>query len=140
MIGRFLGGVILNWMKADKFLTITSIIALIATASLFIVPTRVTAFIAIAVIGLSFANIFPLIFSIAIDSLPQRSNEISGLMVTAIIGGALVPLVFGAVADSFTLISGFIVPFCCILYVIIISIWAKGTAAQASVPAQKDAV
>jgi fucose permease len=125
MIGRLLGGVILNWMEARKFLIITASIALLSNIALFFVPTRISGFIVIAIIGLSFANIFPLIFSITIDTLPERNNEISGLMVTAIIGGALVPLVFGAVADGFTLLSGFIVPLVCILYVLVISVLTK---------------
>jgi fucose permease len=78
-------------------------------------------FISIAVIGFGFANIFPLIFSITIDKMPERSNEISGLMVTAIIGGAFVPLAFGAVADAFSLMAGFIVPAICMFYIFIIS-------------------
>jgi fucose permease len=125
MVGRFLGGVILNWMQAKRFLIVTSCIALLSTIALFFAPTRISAFIVISIIGLSFANIFPLIFSITIDAMPERNNEISGLMITAIIGGAFVPLVFGAVADGFTLLAGFIVPFCCILYVVFIAIRTK---------------
>lgn len=75
----------------------------------------------ISIKGISFANIFPLIFSLAVDELPGRSNEISGLMITAIIGGALVPLVFGAVADAWIMKAGFVLPLICILYVLYIS-------------------
>jgi fucose permease len=125
MVGRLLGGIILNWIAARKFLIVTACIALLSNAALFFAPTRISAFIVISIIGLSFANIFPLIFSITIDALPERDNEISGLMITAIIGGAFVPLIFGAVADGFTLMAGFIVPFCCILYVIFVSVRTK---------------
>lgn len=121
MTGRFLGGVILNWMPPKRFLIITSIISLIGMAGLYIAPSQVAAFIVIFIIGLGFANIFPLIFSITVDSMPERSNEISGLMVTAILGGAFVPLAFGAVADMATLMTGFIVPIVCIFYILLIS-------------------
>ena len=121
MIGRFLGGVILNWITPSKFLTITSLVAVLAVVGLYLAPTQLMGFIVISLIGISFANIFPLIFSITVDSMPERSNEISGLMVTAIIGGAIVPLLFGAVADSLTLMAGFIIPLLCILYVLFIS-------------------
>jgi len=122
MIGRFLGGVILNWMDPKKFLTLTATVAALASGALFLAPTQILGFIAISVIGLAFANIFPLIFSITVDAMPDRSNEISGLMVTAIIGGAIVPLAFGALADVFTLMAGFIVPLLCILYVLFVAI------------------
>ena len=122
MTGRFLGGVILNWMSPKKFLLITTIISLLALAALFIAPTQTIAFVIIFIIGLGFANVFPLIFSITIDAMPQRSNEISGLMITAIIGGAFVPLLFGALADIFTLMAGFIVPILCLIYILTVSL------------------
>ncbi len=122
MTGRFLGGVILNWMSPKMFLLITTVISLLALAALFIAPTQTFAFAVIFIIGLGFANVFPLIFSITIDAMPQRSNEISGLMITAIIGGAFVPLLFGALADIFTLMAGFIVPILCLIYILTVSL------------------
>jgi MFS transporter, FHS family, L-fucose permease len=121
MAGRFLGGVVLNWISPWKFLITTSVISLLGIGGLFISPNQLYGFISIAIIGLGFANVFPLIFSITIDKMPERSNEISGLMVTAIIGGAFVPMVFGLVADLFTLMTGFIVPALCFLYIFMIS-------------------
>lgn len=121
MTGRFLGGVILNWMSPKKFLVITAFVSLLALAGLFIAPNQIIAFVTIFMIGLGFANIFPLVFSITVDTMPERGNEISGLMVTAILGGAFVPLAFGAVADMVTLMAGFIVPIVCIFYILMIS-------------------
>lgn len=120
-IGRFLGGVILNWFSPKKFLIFSSILSLIGIAALFIAPDQITAFVIIFMIGLGFANIFPLIFSITVDAMPERSNEVSGIMVTAIIGGAIIPIVFGGVADIFGLMSGFIVLAVCILYILLIT-------------------
>lgn len=121
MTGRFLGGVILNWASPKKFLTATAIVSIIGIIGLYLAPNQTIGFIFIFIIGLGFANIFPLIFSITIDAFPERSNEISGLMVTAIIGGAFVPLVFGLMADIFTFMIGFAVPLACILYILMIS-------------------
>ena len=123
MIGRFAGGVVLNWFKPKSFLITSSILSILGIVLMFLAPTTVIGFIAIALIGLGFANIFPLIFSITIDKLPERANEISGLMVTAIIGGAVMPLIFGIVADSFSLMSGFIVTALSIGYILIISLF-----------------
>jgi len=121
MTGRFLGGVILNWLSPKRFLMITSILSIAGIAGLFFAPGQVSGFVFIFVIGLGFANIFPLIFSITVDALPERSNEISGLMVTAIIGGAFVPVLFGAVADLFGLMAGFAVPGLCMVYILYIT-------------------
>ncbi len=121
MTGRFLGGVILNWISPRKFLIITSVLSILGIAGLYISSTPIIAFVFIFIIGLGFANIFPLIFSITVDSMPERSNEISGLMVTAIIGGAFVPILFGVVADMFGLMAGFIVPLLCMFYIFLIA-------------------
>src|ERR1039458_4792377 len=67
--------------------------------------------------GLGFANIFPLVFSLAVESMPARANELSGLMVTAIVGGALLPPLMGFVADHATVQVSFLVPLAAILYV-----------------------
>jgi len=121
MTGRFLGGVILNWLSPKKFLISTTIFSIVGIAGLFIVPEQFLAFVSIFIIGLGFANIFPLIFSISVDKMPERSNEISGLMVTAIIGGAIVPILVGGVADLFGLMSGFVVPALCMIYILFIA-------------------
>lgn len=122
MIGRFLGGVILNWLKPGKFLIITAIISILGIGGLYVASDDVIGFVFIFIIGLGFANIFPLIFSVTIDQLPRRSNEISGLMVTAILGGAFVPVIFGVVADTVNLMTGFVVPLLCIVYVLYLAI------------------
>jgi len=121
MSGRFLGGVFLNWFSPRKFLIATSILSILGIVGLFLASSQLEGFIAIAIIGLGFANIFPLVFSITVDAYPERVNEISGLMVTAIIGGALVPVLFGVVADVFSLMAGFIVPMICLVYIVIVS-------------------
>ena len=118
MTGRFLGGVILNWIKPKSFLLITALLSLGGLGGLYISPNEIVAFAFIFLTGLGFANIFPLIFSITVDAMPVRANEISGLMITAIIGGALVPILFGVAADLWGLMAGFLVPILCIAYVL----------------------
>ena len=73
-------------------------------------PSEIIAATSVFIIGLSFANIFPLVFSITVDSMPEKTNELSGLMVSAIVGGALIPPIMGFVADSTSIVLGFIVP------------------------------
>src|SRR6056297_364687 len=121
MIGRFLGGVILNWIKPQKFFIITTILAVIGILGLFVGTTTV-AIISVIVIGLSFANVFPLIFSITVDHMPEKTNELSGLMVTAIVGGALVPPLMGFIQDLTTISIGFLVPLAAFVYITYVAI------------------
>jgi fucose permease len=81
------------------------------------VPDRTVAVASFFLAGLGFANIFPLVFSLAVESLPERANELSGLMVTATVGGAFLPPLMGLAADHATVQIGFLVPLAAILYV-----------------------
>ena len=114
-VGRFLGGVILQKMSAKKFLGITIAISIIGNLLLFLPYNAFTTWLSFILIGIGFANIFPLIFSICVDHKPEMSNEISGLMTTAIVGAAIVPLLTGAMA-GIGIRYAFIVPLCCLAY------------------------
>jgi len=116
MTGRFTGAIVLNWLSAKTFLKISLIISILGILLLFI-GIKALAIAGIFLAGLGFANIFPLIFSITVDAMPERSNELSGLMVTAIVGGAIVPPVMGFVADLTSSSVAFIIPLICILFI-----------------------
>lgn len=120
MTGRFMGAIILNWLPAKTFLKISVAISILGFLGLF-AGIQLVAMISIFIIGLGFANIFPLIFSITVETMPDRSNELSGLMVAAIVGGALIPLVMGFVADLTSTLIAFIVPLICIIYILSLS-------------------
>ena len=115
-IGRLSGGVILNWMAPRKFFLLTCAASIAGLLGLW-VPDRTVAVASFFLAGLGFANIFPLVFSLAVESLPERANELSGLMVTAIVGGAFLPPLMGLAADHATVQIGFLVPLAAILYV-----------------------
>lgn len=121
MIGRFLGGVILNWVSPKKFLIATAITGILGVLGLFS-GIQAIAITAVVIMGLGFANVFPLIFSITVDKIPQRTNELSGLMVTAIVGGAIVPLLMNGIADISSVLVGFVIPLCCLVYVLYVGL------------------
>lgn len=115
-IGRFFGGVILNWMPPKRFFIFTCIASIVGIVMLFF-GVKALAIPAVLLAGLGFANIFPLVFSITVDAMPDRSNELSGLMITAIAGGALIPPIMGLVADNTTVLIGLFVPLTMIAYI-----------------------
>jgi len=123
-IGRFSGGVILNWMAPRKFLGLTCAVSILGLLGLF-VPVAAVAAAACFVTGLGFANIFPLIFSTAVDAMPKYVNPLSGLMVTAIVGGAILPPLMGVVADHSSVMVGFVVPLAAIGYITAVGLLAK---------------
>jgi FHS family L-fucose permease-like MFS transporter len=122
MISRFLGAILLNFMKPRVFLIITSSIALLSVLLMVTAPTPTVGLIAIFLIGLGAGNLFPLIFSIAVNKMPERSNEISGLMIMAVSGGAFIPPIMGLISEKYDTVMSLIVLIFCMLYLFIISI------------------
>jgi fucose permease len=121
MLGRFLGAVILNWISARNFLLVTVLLSIVGGITILL-GIKALAIVSIFFIGLGFANIFPLIFSIAVEKMPERTNELSGLMISAIVGGALLPLLMGKLADIGGISIGLIVPLAAILYIFYVAI------------------
>ena len=121
LAGRFFGSYIMSLIAPKRLLLITGIIAFIGTLMIFGNSYTIT-LIGIFIVGLGFANIFPLIFSLTIERMPQYTNELSGLMVSSIVGGAFIPPVMGMVADGVSITSAFIVPLICISYLIFTAI------------------
>jgi len=121
LIGRFFGGLLLNWLKPRLFLILTTVLASIGIIGIF-VGIQSVSIISFFIIGLGFANIFPLLFSISIDAMPERSNELSGLMVTAIAGGAFIPIIMNLISKiAGSTVIGFIVPLVCVIYILMLS-------------------
>jgi MFS transporter, FHS family, L-fucose permease len=115
-IGRFSGGVILNWMSPRNFFLASCAISILGLLGLF-VPNQTVAVASFFLTGIGFANLFPLVFAIAVENIPEHTNELSGLMVTAIVGGAFVPPIMGFVADRTSVQLSFLVPLAAILYI-----------------------
>lgn len=114
MIGAFLGAFLLTKISARKFLIGSACLSIVALMFLAYVPGEFWAWITIFVIGLGVANIFPLIFSITVGEKPQHSNEISGLMMMAISGGAFIPFLVGWAMDANLVMGVFVLVACAV--------------------------
>ncbi|WP_430816092.1 MFS transporter [Carboxylicivirga sp. RSCT41] len=121
MIGTFIGGVILMKGNASKFLKVSALLALIFVLTLTMVENAVAAWVLIGLVSLGVSNVFPLIFSITVGQYPARSNEISGLMMMAISGGAIFPFLV-SLAMEYHLNGGLWVIFGLLLYILLLTI------------------
>lgn len=124
MLGRFAGAMILNLVSARKFLVITALLALFGIILMLIAPSLLIARIAIFLVGLGSGNLFPLIFAISIEKMPERANEISGLMIMAVSGGAAIPPVMGLVSTYSGVTSSFIVLVVVMSYILFAGIYS----------------
>ena len=100
-VGAFLGGLILMKYPAGKFFTASSLVALSALVGLIFSKNLVTVLVFVALFGLGYANLFSIIFSISMLKVPQKTNEVSALLIVGVCGGAIIPPVLGVVTDSF---------------------------------------
>jgi fucose permease len=124
MIGRFSGAVILNWISPRRFLLVTAIVALVSLVVMLLASSVLMVQIAIFMVGLGSANLFPLIFSIAVEKMPGRSNEISGLMIMAISGGAVIPPMMGIVSTHLGVKASFLLLVLAMVYILGVAIYA----------------
>ena len=124
MISRFMGAVLLNWIDARKFLVWTAFFALLSVVALVFAPSVMIARIAIFMTGLASGNLFPLIFAITLEKMPTRANEVSGLMIMAISGGAIIPPLMGVMSANLGMIASLLVLVVCMLYILGASIYA----------------
>lgn len=99
MLGTLGGAILLAKLSTRKFFIWSTILGLISILSLIFAPADSVAMVLIFVIGLGVANIFPIIYSLTVEKFPLRTNEISGLMIMAVCGGAVLPLLMGWISD-----------------------------------------
>ena len=112
LVGRFIGAAVLSRVSPGKVLAATAVgaIALISISALTTGPLAGWSLVAV---GLMNAIMFPTIFSLALEGLGERTPQGSGLLCMAIVGGAILPVVTGMVADVATLTAALVVPGVC---------------------------
>jgi MFS transporter, FHS family, L-fucose permease len=117
MVGRFIGSAILQKLKTGTVLGTAAIIAclLVITSMLSFGHLAVWS---IILVGLFNSVMFPSIFTMGIDKLGPRTGDGSGLLIMAIVGGAIIPVVQGAVADRIGIHHAFFLPAICYLYIV----------------------
>jgi fucose permease len=127
MLGTFTGAIMLTRISSRSFFMWTSILGIICLSLILMVHSTALAWVLVFMIGLAVANIWPLVFSIAVERYPERNNEISGLMMMAISGGAVIPLVIGWVGDISSVAIGMSILILCMIYLFAVSVYCLRT-------------
>lgn len=98
--GCFLGAFILQKLSARTFFGISVLCMLVAMAGLVFFNGKVLIYTCIALIGFGNSNIFSVVFSQALLAMPQKQNEVSGLMIMGLFGGTVFPMAMGVASDA----------------------------------------
>lgn len=121
-VGCFSGTFILALVSARKFYTINVLIILLGIIGLYFSYTAIMIYICVALVGLGNSNIFPIIFSRALTYMPTRNNEISGLMIMGISGGAIFPTLMGLASDTLNgQVGAIIILTVCVAYLLVLA-------------------
>lgn len=122
LVGRFIGGFVLRVMSPGKVLAAVAVGAI----TLILISANTVGAVsgwALLAIGLTNAIMFPTIFSLASLGLGTRSAEGSGVIATAIVGGAIIPLLTGALADQQGLHFALLLPALCYACIVAFGIY-----------------
>ena len=125
MVGRFVGAALLQRVPTGKLL---GVFATVASALVFasILTSGHVAMWSILLVGLFNSIMFPSIFTLAIAGLGPLTGKGSGVLVCSIVGGAVIPLLQGALADHFGIHRAFILPAFCYVYIIYFALRGSG--------------
>ena len=120
MVGRFLGSAVMAKIAPNRYLAFNATIAvvLLIIAMMTGKGNADVAMWALLAIGFFNSIMFPTIFSLATKNLGKFTNAASGVLCTAIVGGAIVPVVQGWAVDTYSLMSSFVVSAVCYLYIV----------------------
>ena len=113
MVGRFIGSAVLRVLSPGKVLAFVSLAAIM----LLVISTQTSGNVAgytLLAVGLTNAIMFPTIFTLACEKLGSRAADGSGIINVAIVGGAVIPLLTGIIADlTSSLAIAFMLPMAC---------------------------
>ena len=100
-VGAFLGGILLMKLPERKFFTASVFVALAGLAGMIFLHGLWSILACVAVFGIGYANLFSISFSISMQRVPERANEVSALLIVGVAGGAVIPPVLGVITDAF---------------------------------------
>lgn len=125
LVGRFIGFAVMRYVSPGKTLACAALGAM-ALVLLATFAQGSVAMWAIVAVGLCNSIMFPTIFSMALHGLGRHTGQGSGILCMAIVGGAIVPFIQGAMADSVGLQPSFLVPAACYLFILFFGVKYAG--------------
>ena len=118
-LGCLSGTFILSRFSSRSFLWVSVLMMLVAMIGLSVSDVHYIIYICIAFIGYGNSNVFSIIFSQALLAMPQKKNEISGLMIMGLFGGTVFPLFMGFASDALGQLGAVLVMTVGVLYLIV---------------------
>jgi fucose permease len=135
--GGVLGLFLLKIMDSAKVLIAFTVLALITLSIGLFTNNDLVALYAFPTVGFFASVMYPIIFSLALNSLEEHHGAFSGILLTGIIGGAVIPLIIGAIGDHFGLRTGMLFLYITLGYILSVGFWAKPIIKNKTIQMQK---
>ncbi|MEG0806742.1 MAG: MFS transporter [Alistipes sp.] len=100
-LGAFIGGILLMKLPERKFFSASVLVALAGLLGIIFAQGLWVILACAAIFGIGYANLFSIIFSISMQRVPERTNEVSALLIVGVSGGAILPPILGIITDHF---------------------------------------
>jgi FHS family L-fucose permease-like MFS transporter len=116
MVGRFIGSAVLSLVHPGRVLAFNAVLAIV----LAVVSSQTSGLVAagaVLAIGLANSVMFPTIFTLALEGMGEDSSKGSALLCTAIVGGSVVPYIYGWAADLYGLTAALLLPAACYVFI-----------------------
>jgi FHS family L-fucose permease-like MFS transporter len=131
MVGRFAGAAVMQKIDAGKALGFNALCACALLLSVIVSSGQVAMW-SLLLIGLCNSIMFPTIFTLAIHGLKQHTSQGAGILCLAIVGGAILPLFQGLLADTVGIQLSFILPIFCYCYIAYYGLFGSRTASSST--------
>lgn len=135
--GGVLGLLLVKLMDSRKVLILFTALALVCLA-LGLSGSGEVALVAFPLVGFFASVMYPIIFSLALNSVKEHHGSFAGILVTGIVGGAVVPLIVGSLGDWAGLRYGMLFVFIPLIYILSIGFWAKPIIANKTISRKKE--
>jgi fucose permease len=123
--GGVLGLFLLKIMDSAKVLILFTVLAIICLSLGLFSNVNGVALVAFPLVGFFASVMYPVIFSLALNSIEEHQGAFSGILLTGVIGGAVIPLIIGAIGDHWGLRTGMFFLYLTMGYILSIGFWAK---------------
>lgn len=115
-IGALLGAFLLVRIAEMKYFRVNMIACIVSLLVLMLVENDIVNLICIGAVGFFASSVFAIIYSMALQARPEKANQISGLMITAVAGGGVVTPAIGLAIGTVGILGGVAVTLLCVLY------------------------
>ena len=122
--GSFSGSFIMNYLKDWTFLLVSVLMMVAAVFGLIFGESTAVIYASVALMGFGNGNPFSIIFARAMQAVPEKKNEVSGLLIMGIFGGTVFPLLMGFASDAIGQVGAVLVMTIGIIY--LLGFWLQG--------------